>query len=527
MQQKKNLITKTQEFIYTLLSNLPQTKKELEKIKRKEKYVENNILLLKVYREGIESGIYEPNKKLFELFQKQRTRSLSGITAITILLKPWGCQGKCVYCPTEARMPKSYLSGEPAVMRAILNRWDAKKQVKTRIKALFLMGHTPNKNEMIILGGTWQNYPKDYREEFIKRMYDGLNGKTSKTIEEAQKYNETVENRAIGLSLETRPDCVTQEEVIHMKFLGATKIELGVQTVFDDVLSLIKRGHNMESVYNATKLLKDAGFKVHYHIMPNLPGSTLEKDREMFDILFENENLKPDMLKIYPCVVLENTELINWQRKGKFQVYKDSDLVDLLVDIKQKIPRYCRIMRLGRDIPACEIAHGNKVTNIREIVRNKMEEQNKECQCIRCREVGFRDGKFGDVTLRVEEYDANGGKEYFLEMHDKETNTLFAFTRLRIPSQYFTKEKHFISELEGCAIIRELHTYGQVVAVGYTDGNASQHRGYGKKLLEEAEKIVRKKYQLKKLAVISGIGVRDYYRKIGYSLEGLYMVKNI
>lgn len=522
-----NIKSQTEAFLESLLRNPPKNKKELEKRKRLAKYVPNSMTLLERYKDGIEEGKYELDRDFYQLFLKQRTRSISGITAITILLKPWPCQGECVYCPTEARMPKSYLSGEPAVMRAILNRWDAKKQVHTRLKALDMMGHNTEKNELIILGGTWQNYPKSYREEYIRRMYEGLNGKRSATIEDAQKLNETSEHRCIGLSLETRPDCVTRAEVIHMRWLGATKIELGVQTVFEDISDLSKRGHDMQAVYDATKLLKDAGFKIHYHIMPNLPGSTIERDEEMFRILFEDERLKPDMLKVYPCVIVEHSELKMWEAEGRHSAYSDEEVIELLIRSKKYVPNYCRIMRLGRDIPAYDIVAGNTITNIREVVQQRMKERGLLCRCIRCREVGFRETPDDRYELRETQYAANDGHEYFIEYIHPETETLYGFVRMRIPSQIFSGEKHFIPELQDAAIIRELHTYGEVVPIGGRKKDATQHKGFGRKLLEIAENIAREKYGLKKIAVISGIGTREYYRKYGYELDGLYMVKSL
>ncbi len=522
-----NIKEQTELFLESLLLNPPENKKELEKRKRRARYLPNSMLLLERYKDGIEEGKYEVNPDILQLFQKQRTRSISGITAITILLKPWPCQGECVYCPTEARMPKSYLSGEPAVMRAILNRWDAKRQVYTRIRALEMMGHNTEKNELIILGGTWQNYPKPYREEYIRRMYEGLNGKRSATIEEAQIVNETSEHRCIGLSLETRPDCVNEKEVIHMRWLGATKIELGVQTVFEDVSDATKRGHDMEAVYNATKILKDAGYKIHYHIMPNLPGSTIEKDEEMFKVLFEDPRLKPDMLKVYPCVVVEHSELKMWEDENRHYSYTDEEVIELLIRSKQYIPNYCRVMRLGRDIPAYDIVSGNTITNIREVVHQRMRERGMTCKCIRCREVGFREIPDDQIVLRQTEYEASDGKEYFIEYIHPETETLFGFVRLRIPSQVFSGEKHFMPELQDCALIRELHTYGQVVPIGKKKTEATQHKGFGKQLLEIAENIAKKEYGLSKIAVISGIGTREYYRKYGYELEDLYMTKSL
>ena len=520
---------RTEEFLDIITVDVPKDKVALEKLKKKTKYVENNMVILARYRDGIEEGKYSINDNILRLLTKQSTRSISGITAITILLKPWPCQADCVYCPTEARMPKSYLSGEPGVMRAILNRWDAKKQVKTRVKALQLMGHDTSKNELIILGGTWQNYPKKYREEFVQRMYEGLNDMPADSLEDAQKQNEKTANRCIGLSLETRPDCVTRDEVRHMRSLGATKIELGVQTVYEEVSDVMKRGHGMQEVYDATKMLRDAGFKIHYHIMPNLPGATLEKDEKMFDILFDHPGLKPDMLKVYPTVVVNHSELKQWAAEGRHKAYDDLDLIELLTKCVMKVKRYCRIMRLGRDIPAYDISEGNTLTNIREYVDKSLVKKKFIPEEIRAREVGFRTPEQGvDPELKVTEYEAADGQEYFIEFYDAQTDALYGFTRLRIPSQHWSGESHWMPELEGCALIRELHVYGRVVGVG-GDGvvGRSQHRGLGQRLLSKAAQISREKYDIKKLAVISGIGVKDYYKGLGYQEVGLYMIKDL
>ena len=527
LPQYKSLKLRTEDFIEVLLEHVPENKNGLEKLKKRQKFVENNMIILARYRDGIDEGRYEPSPQVFALLQKQSTRSKSGITAVTILLKPWPCQGKCVYCPTEARMPKSYLSGEPGVMRAILNHWDAKKQVQTRVKALQLMGHETSKNELIILGGTWENYPLSYREDFVQRMYEGLNGKPAQGIIEAQDENEKSENRSIGLSLETRPDCVTEESIKHMRWLGATKVELGVQTVFDDISDIIVRGHKQDAVYKATKLLKDAGFKIHYHIMPNLPGATIKRDEEMFKILFEDPRLKPDMLKVYPCVVVHHSELKIWADEGKHQTYDDEDLIELLIRSKKYVARYCRIMRLGRDIPAYEITEGNTITNIREVVHQRMDERGLKCKCIRCREIGFNPVADKSYELKITEYKSSDGDEYFIEFYHPESDTIYGFTRLRIPSQHFSGKEHFIEELNHCALIRELHVYGNVVSVGDGNTGETQHTGFGKKLLAAAKHIAKTKYNISKLAVISGIGVRGYYRKLGYAQEGMYMIKTL
>ncbi len=512
--------------IIKILEGNALTQEDVQKIKRREKITVSNLFVLERYKEGVEKGEFPEDKRINTLLMKQKTRSASGITALAILMKPFGCQGKCVFCPTEARMPKSYLSGEPGVMRAVRNDWDAKKQIETRIRALQMMGHSTDKNEVIILGGTFSNYPREYVNEFILSMYEGLNGEPSATIEEAQIKNECTENRCIGLSIETRPDCITEEEAIYIRSLGTTKIELGVQTIYEDVLETVRRGHTMEAVYQATKILKDAGFKIHYHMMPGLPGSSLTRDEKMFEILFDDARLKPDMLKIYPCIPVEHSDLKQWAEEGKYVSYTDDEIITLLARIKTLIPPYCRIMRLGRDIPAPVIIQGIKSSNIREIVHEYMKKHNMKCSCIRCREIHFNRPPDDKLIIKETTYDASEGKEHFIEYVHPTTDTIYAFVRMRIPSQYFSGQKHFMPELNGTAIIRELHTYGASLPIGSHD-LATQHKGLGKKLMTESERIARDVYGIKKMAVIAGIGTREYYRKLGYKLDGMYMTKNI
>ena len=415
-------------------------------------------------------------------------------------------------------------------------------------------GHETDKIELIVLGGSWSAYPKKYQTWFIKRCFEALNGKTSKTLNAAQKLNEKAKHRCVGLTLETRPDMITLPELKRMRELGCTRVELGVQSIYDSILKLNKRGHLVKQVIEATKLLKQAGFKVMYHLMPNLPGSTLKKDLAMFKEIFRNKNFQPDLLKIYPCVVTKNSVLYRWYKKGKFKPYSDKQLKDLLIKIKKAIPCYVRLARLIRDIPAESIVAGNKITNLRQLITKDF----KGCKCIRCREAGhqkinsksqiplrLRSGQANPKQIQnskfqIQKYRASDGTEYFLSYESPNRKILYAFLRLRIPD-FLSRRRAFmarrpnhkglamrlddyLSELKDAALIRELHTYGEMAPLGQT--GKIQHLGLGKKLLAEAEKIV-KQQKIKRIAVISGIGVREYYRKLGYKLEQSYMVKKI
>lgn len=516
-----------------------RSKFELEKRRISKKYkceLPTNILILSVYRNLIKKKKINPNKNFEELLKKQKTRTLSGIASIAIFTKPYKCPGKCLYCPSQPKMPKSYLNDEPAVMRAILCNYSPKKQIETRLSALNICGHKTDKIELIIMGGSWTALPKAYQDNFVLKCFKTANSfkkqenkKTRKqtTLAFEQKKNEKAKHRIIGLTLETRPDLIDKNEVIRMRKLGATRIELGVQSIYDEVLKFNNRGHLIDKTIEATRLLKDAGFKINYHMMPNLPKSNKKRDLQMFEELFTDSSFQPDMLKIYPCVLTKNSKLYKVWKAGNYNPYNDKEIVDLLIKIKKKIPKYARIMRLGRDIPAPDIVAGNRMSNIRQVVHAKMLEQNLKCQCIRCREVRNEISEIGNLKLNRMDYDASSGKEIFLSFEDIKLNKMLAYLRLRIPSQYFSHEKHYINALNNCAIIRELKSLGQMVEIDKKNKKASQHKGFGKRLMQEAEKIVRKEFKLNKIAVISGVGVRGYYRKLGYKLKDNYMVKNL
>jgi elongator complex protein 3 (tRNA carboxymethyluridine synthase) len=485
-----------------------------------------NVSLIKTYRELVAGKEIKDDPSFFELLKKRKVRSQSGIANITVLTKGYSCPGTCIFCPTEPDMPKSYLSNEPAMMRAILNDFDGFRQVTNRLKGLERTGHKTEKIEIIVAGGTFSYYPKTYQTSFIRSLFNALNEKKFRSLEDAQKYNEKAEHRCVGLSLETRPDWITIEEIKRMRMLGATKVEIGIQSLDDEILAANKRGHGVDAVRKAMKLLKDAGIKINAHMMPNLYKSTLKKDKEAFKELFEDEDFKPDWLKIYPCVVTPYSKLEKLYKEGKHKPYTDKQLIDLVVSLKKMVPEYCRIARLYRDIPAESILGGSKLSNLRQVVQAKMAETGDKCKCIRCREIKDKIPKEGDVKLIVREYDSSGGKEFFLSFEDTKKDKLISFLRLRFPSQIFTGEKHFIKDLQDSAVVRELHTYGTHLSISQHKRGASQHKGYGKRLLEKAQEIT-KKHDIKNLAVISGIGVREYYRKRGFKLKGTYMSKKV
>lgn len=478
---------------------------------------------------------FDPNTD--NLLRKMRTKSNSGVAVVSILTKPYACPGRCTYCPLDARMPKSYLADEPAAARALATEFDPYKQVQTRLKALSANGHPVDKVEMIVIGGTWSYYPPDYQEEFLIGAYRACNDwdtlvdsqlETYKDrreyIKELQNRNETANARVIGLSIETRPDYITDFEIERLRMLGVTKVEIGVQHIDQEVLDRTKRDMKIESITRATEKMRNAGIKLVYHIMPNLPGSTKERDISMFHDLFNDDRFKPDMLKVYPCMVLAGTELYKEYKEGKYNPYTDEELAEVLAGEKHEVPPYVRIQRVVRDIPATHIIAGSKTSNLRELLAKYMEKKGWKCQCIRCREIRELKVNPDEFSLIEREYRTKEGTEYFLsfEKKDNEGGKLASFTRLRIRDDMYNSN---LPELDGAGLIRELHTYGQLVRIG-EEGTQSQHVGFGRRLIARAEEIAKEK-GAKKLAIIAGVGVRKYYEKLGYELEGTYMIKGL
>lgn len=492
----------------------------------------SNSQLIAEYHKLNRNKSVRPNPGLEYLLRKRKIRSLSGVAVVSVLTRPYPCGGKCLYCPAQPGFPKSYLNGEPAATRAHSYKYDPYKQVQSRIKTLEANGHPADKVDLRIIGGTWSYNPKRYQTWFIKRCFEACNeyGKKpvgkSNNLQELQQINENVKHRMIGLNIETRPDCINAAEVRRLRMLGITHVELGVQTVYNDILQLNQRGHKIDAVMNATKILKDAGFKICYHMMPNLPGSTSKKDVQMFKDLFSKPKFQPDHLKIYPCSLLKEAPLYWIKDKIGYKPYSAKKLVNILGRAKQYIPYYCRIQRIVRDIPADYITEGGtKVSNLRQVVAKEMAKAGLHCKCIRCHEIRENYDPEEKVYLFRQDYAASRGKEIFLSFENKNRTKLYSLLRLRVPSS----DKPIFRILAGAALIREIHTYGQLHPIERNHHKISspQHKGLGKKLMAEAEKIARKEFGIKKIAVISGVGTRNYYRKLGYKLEDTYMTKKL
>ncbi|MCK5150014.1 tRNA uridine(34) 5-carboxymethylaminomethyl modification radical SAM/GNAT enzyme Elp3 [Candidatus Pacearchaeota archaeon] len=444
---------------------------------------------------------------------RKPTKTISGITPVAVMLPPRKCKhGACLYCP-NLNVPQSYTPKSPVVMRAKMVNYDSYKQVKGRLKAFEAMHHPTEKIEIIIMGGTFLEYPKKFQYEFIKGIYDALNPRKYKDLEEAKKRNEKAKHRCVALCIETRPD-VCCDYIKRMREFGCTRVELGVQILDDKIYRKVKRGHTIEDVSEATECLRNAGFKIGYHIMPGLPGSNLKKDLKLFKKLFSDERFKPDQLKLYPCQVMPGSEIENLYWKGKYKPYTKEQIEKILVSMLKIIPRYCRVMRVMREIPPEYLVAGTTKIDLRKDIEEELRKKRTKLKEIRYREIGFalRDGREInlDLGLKITKYKVCKGEEYFLEIVNKD-DILFGLLRLRV--------------CNGKAIIRELHVYGQSLKLG-EKGIFSQHKGFGKWLMREAEKIVKSE-KIEKLSVISGVGVREYYKKLGYELEGEYMVKEL
>ena len=458
---------------------------------------------------------------------RKSTRTISGVTPVAVMTRPAPCPGRCVYCPTFAAMPQSYTPESPAVLRGIECQFDAAKQVTVRLNGLADMGHPTDKIELIIMGGTFLATPPEYQYQFIKDCYDALNGTVAASLAEAKHINETAARRCVGLCIETRPDYCGEDDVKRMLEFGTTRVEIGVQTLDDDIYRLVNRGHLIEDVVKATALLKNYGFKVHYHWMPGLPGSTPEHDLAMSKQLFDDPRFRPDGLKIYPTMVVAGTELEKWFNEGRYVPYNNSTLLDLVADIKSIVPKYVRISRVLRDIPVKFIVAGYK-DSLRGPVQERMRARNLECRCIRCREYGHRlaaGWKLGEPVLTRRDYSASGGTEIFLSFED-ERETLFGLLRLRIQANPIPLP--CLENTMPTAIIRELHVYGAEVPLKNQSPEAAQHKGLGKALLREAERIAREEFLAPQMLVLSGVGAREYYRvEFGYTPAGDYMGKRL
>ncbi|GAB4027355.1 MAG: tRNA uridine(34) 5-carboxymethylaminomethyl modification radical SAM/GNAT enzyme Elp3 [Candidatus Microgenomates bacterium] len=475
-----------------------------------------------VYLDLIKSGKLKNSPDLLRLLTTREVRTLSGVTPFAVMMKAYTCPGRCTFCPLELGMPKSYLSDEPAAARAKMMNFDPRRQIESRLNQLEETGHVTDKIELIVIGGTFGSYPDSYKRSFFKDMIDTINGVVSETLEDAQVYNETAKRRIVGISVETRPDWIDAKEVKLFRELGVTKVQVGVQAFDEDILKRVKRGHSLNAVAVATQLLKDAGIKVCYHFMPNLPGSNPTKDVEMARLMYEDPRFKPDFLKVYPSQVIPKTELYEQWKQGEYQPYSDDLLKDVLKNICKITPPYVRIDRLVRDISRKWVAAGTHTTNMRQYVEAELIKEGTPCQCIRCREV--KAGEYDVIPELINrELNTLGGKEHLLTF--EKDQKIYSLLRLRLPD-FDPDIISLFPELAGCAIIREVHTYGKTLSHQDKSTQKIQHQGLGKRLMQEAESLV-KKAGYKKIAVISSIGTREYYRSLGYGRVGLYMVKDI
>jgi len=474
----------------------------------------------------------EEKSKLLPLLRRKITRTISGVTVIAVMTQPYSCPQlePCAYCPggPPFGVPQSYTGFEPAAMRGLQNKFDPYLQVKSRIEQLQAIGHNVDKIELIIMGGTFPATPLDYQTWFIRRCLDAITDKESAGIEEAKRNAETSRIRNVGITVETRPDWAKETHVDYMLSMGVTRVELGVQNPSDEIYRLVGRTHTVQDVIEATRIMKDAGLKIVYHLMPGLPSSNLENDLEAFEEVFTNPHFKPDMIKIYPCLVLKGTRTYEWYCEGTYRPYTNAKAADLIKEVKKIIPSWIRIMRVQRDIPAPLIIAGVNRSNLRQLVQQKLREQGIRCRCIRCREVGHRmliDKVKPDpekVKILTTRYAASEGEEIFISAEDPKNDVLIGYLRLRIPS-----EKAHRPEIKAkpCSIVRELHVYGPLVPIGKHLAKAWQHKGYGSVLLAKAERVTRENYNLKKILVISALGTKQYYMRFGYQYDGVYMSK--
>jgi elongator complex protein 3 len=466
-------------------------------------------------------------EKLKKVLLRKPTKTASGVAVIALMPKPFACpHGRCTYCPggIEFNSPNSYTGKEPSSLNAIENEFDPKLQITSKIEKLISFGHEPTKMEIVIVGGTFPFMPIDYQNEFIKSCYDALNGTDSRSLEEAKTNNEHASIRNVGFTIETKPDYCKKEHVDVMLNQGITRIEIGVQSLQERVYERVNRGHNYNDVVESFQISKDAGYKIVSHMMPGLPTMTPKEDIQDFKKLFLDSQLRPDMLKIYPSLVIENTPLYEEHKQGKYTPYSDEDMIKVLTEVKRNIPKWVRIMRVQREISPKEIIAGPKSGNLRQIVHQNLAKQGLVCKCIRCREAGLSNKKSEskDIKLNRINYDSSEGKEVFLSFEDKD-ESIYGFLRLRKPS-----DKAHRDEIgKDSCIVREIHVYGKSLKLGEKGDGEIQHSGLGKNLMKEAEKISKEEFDAKNILVISAVGTREYYQKLGYSLYGPYMSKKL
>jgi len=532
-------------------------------VPKKFKITPRKDVLSHTYQRLIADGTLAKHSAMDIYFVKLPVRSWSGVLVVTIVLRPdkFSCPYDCKYCPNETikngaihDMPRSYLSSEPAVMRAMDVDFDIIKQFRSRIKTLRENGHEIDKVEIIVLGGTFSSYPRDYQYEAMRDIFYAAN--TQNQCQAHQTYvrdplslqteqylnTDTNSLKIIGISLETRPDQINKHELRRFREYGCTRIQIGVQHTDNEILNIVNRKHDTECSIKAIKLMKDFGFKVDIHIMPDLPGATPEKDKLMFDEIFATTKFCPDYIKIYPCLDVTYTEIRKWKEDGRWTPYSElnggKDLIDLILYAKKNlIPKWIRINRIQRDFPEEHTNNSFKgflsdthKSNLRQLLDDRMKKDGVSCKCIRCREIKNNAYHMRDVWANIITYEASDGVEKFISYDDNKNDRLLGFIRLRMPPK---SSEHFIPALRGAALIRELHVYGSLKKVKVAkafkekgDVSKPQHNGFGKRLIIMSE-IIAWWYGYKSIAVISGIGVRAYYRKMGYELKDTYMVKKL
>jgi elongator complex protein 3 len=494
--------------------------------------------LVAEYNKLLEEEKIEESKTIEGRVRMKPIRTQSGVAIVTALMKPYPCPGNCIFCPNESNMPKSYISSEPGAQRALTHNFDPYDQVKFRIQALRNIGHSTDKIELIILGGTCSTYPESYQIWFVKRCFDAMNSFddnfkvedvdeeniTWGDLEKVQEFNEGTECRNVGLVLETRPDYITEKEVIRLRRLGATKIQIGVQSLNNKTLKLNRRGHAVKETKRAFRLLRLAGFKIHAHIMPNLYRSNIKKDIKDYKKLWDKD-YSPDELKIYPTSVIPNTQLEKLYRDEEYVPYSHDELLEYFTKTLPITPKYVRLTRIVRDIPSDEIVAGNKATNFRQLAEDRIDELGLEVNDIRSREIRDEEIGWDDIREEIISYSTSVSKEYFISYVTKSDDKICGFLRLSIPKKKFSRDP-FIDELRESAIIREVHVYGTLVSIGNESEGEAQHLGLGKRLIEKSKEI-SKREGYSRLSVISAIGTRKYYEKRGVENGELYMSKKL
>lgn len=534
--------------------------------------------LIQAYRElAATNGLPPFDPTVVERLQRKPIRTISGVTPMTVLTKPFPCPGTCIFCPNDIRMPKSYLADEPGAQRAEANAFDPYLQTYSRLLTYRQIGHNTDKIEIIILGGTWSFYPEPYQIWFVKRIFDAMHdfGKgldrreeveamlrhtrlhplnlvegqvdgrrmiesynqminklykeelamqfeyaTWEELEAAHRENENAPCRSVGLVIETRPDYLDEAEAVRLRRLGCTKIQIGIQSMSDDVLRANKRGHDVQRSRDALRALRKAGFKIHAHWMPNLYGSTPEQDIEDFQRLFTDPDIQPDELKVYPCSLIESAELMQFYERGEWRPYEEHELLKVLMACFQNAPEYVRLTRVIRDIPSTDIVVGNKKTNFRQLVEEELQRRGIRSREIRSREIGGQKICAEELTLKQVSYPTSIGEEIFLQ-YVTEDDRIAGFLRLLLP---YTEP--CVPELANAAMIREVHVYGRAVGIGQMLHGKAQHAGLGTNLIEYAVEIAAA-HGFPKLAVISAVGTREYYRKRGFEDGELYQIRTL